>query len=171
MAQMKDILRDLRNERDAKQSTIAIDLSISRGTYSSYENGITPPTETCIRIAEYFGVSLEYLLGLSNERRPAGGKLAAALAGLAGLAGKNAPTASEILAVIEAATDYYHQGAPCGDLPLQALRGFLSGLGSALEAAGKGDAPALLAAANAATVAALEVTKMPPALYESKYKK
>lgn len=167
MAQMKDVLRSLRDERDAKQSTIAKELAISRGTYSSYENGITPPTETCIRLAQYFSVSLEYLLGLSSERRPASGKLNAAFAQLALLTARKSLTASDILSVLEAASNYYQQGAPCGDIPLQALSGFLSGLQAALEAAARRDMPATLEAVNSATIAALEVAKMPMALYET----
>ena len=66
MPQIKDILRTLRNERDAKQSTVANDIGLAQGTYSSYENGITPPTENCIKIAKYFDVSVDYLLGLTN---------------------------------------------------------------------------------------------------------
>ena len=35
MPQIKDILRALRSERDAKQSTVANDIGLAQGTYSS----------------------------------------------------------------------------------------------------------------------------------------
>ncbi len=168
MGQMRDVLRKLRSEREEKQSTVADALLISRGTYSSYENGITPPTEVCIKLADYFDVSLEYLLGLSNERKPAGGRLAAAFSSLAKLAGDAAPTANDMAGLLEAAARYYQKGACCGDLPLHALKGFHVGLCAALAAAVQEDSPALLDSVNAAAVAALDITKMPAVFYESK---
>ncbi|MEG2469481.1 MAG: helix-turn-helix transcriptional regulator [Comamonas sp.] len=168
MAQMKDTLRKLRSEKDAKQSTIADALGIAQGTYSSYENGITPPTETCIRIAEYYGVSLEYLLGLSNERCLSGGNFASRFGELHKLAGDHALTSSDVDELLSAAVSYYQNGAPCGDWPLLALRGFFDGLCTAMNAAVAGNSPRLIDGASAATIAALDVTKMPTKFYETK---
>ena len=170
MMQMKDVLRELRSERDAKQSTIADELSISRGTYSSYENGITPPTETCIRIADYFGVSLEYLLGLSNERRPSSGKMAKLFMDLYRIAGANAPTATDLISVLEAADVYYQKGAPCGDVPLIVLNRFLDSLRGTLSAASAGNIPALLDSTNAAIVSVLDLNQMTVALCDTQNK-
>lgn len=51
---------------------------------------------------------------------------------------------------------------------MRALRGFGEGLRYTLNAAIDGDIPALIDKANAATVAALEVTKMPAVFLEGK---
>lgn len=164
---LKERLRMLRSESDAKQDEVAKALNISRASYSSYENGITPPMQTCIDLAKHFDVSLDYLLGLTKERKPAGGLLSSLLDILAQCVGEVAPTATDFAALVDAAIKYYRRGAPCGDTPLVALLGFITGLRSALVAAASGDGPALIDGANAAAVAALEVTKMPAALYES----
>lgn len=168
MKTMKEVLRALRSEKGEKQDTVAKDLMLARGTYSSYENGITPPTEVCIRLAEYYNVSLEYLLGLTNERRPGGGKLADAYISLGKLAGDTAPTSAEAIALIEALIRYYKQGAPCGDAPLTALNGFTRHMAAALDAVTKGDGPAMLDQTNAAAIAALDITKLPALFYQDK---
>jgi transcriptional regulator with XRE-family HTH domain len=64
-------LRDLREDRDENQSTVAKHLGYSQQTYSRYENGITEPSlETLINIANYFNTSIDYLLGLTDEPKP-----------------------------------------------------------------------------------------------------
>jgi transcriptional regulator with XRE-family HTH domain len=40
----------------------------SSGTISGWKKGVMPKTETVIRIAKYFEVTTDYLLGLSNSR-------------------------------------------------------------------------------------------------------
>ena len=168
MPQIKDILRALRSERDAKQSTVANDIGLAQGTYSSYENGITPPTENCIKIAKYFDVSVDYLLGLTNERKPTRGTLEASINALARLAGDTTPTSSSVLALLDAAVVYYRKGAPCGDIPMKAFNDFIQGLQDAMLAAARNDDAALIDSANAATVAALEIAKMPALYYRKK---
>lgn len=168
MEVIKERLRLLRDAKDMKQEEIAQQLNVSRASYSSYENGITPPTSVCIKLAQVYNVSVDYLLGLSNEQKPAGGRLGMAFATLSKLAGDAAPTASDVAAILEAATQYYQKGACCGDLPLLALKGFQAGLCAALAAASQGDSPALLDSVNAAAVAALDITKMPALFYQSK---
>lgn len=163
---IRDRLRTLRKEIKLNQEDIANAIHVARGTYASYENGVTPPTTICIKLSQYFSVSIDYLLGLSNERKPASGTLPAHFAELARLAETAALTATDIDAVLTAAAQYYRNGAPCGNIPLDALRGFLDGLRKALDAAARRDAAATLEAVNAATVSALSVTKMPMALYE-----
>lgn len=168
MPQIKDIIRTLRNERDAKQSTVANDIGLAQGTYSSYENGITPPTENCIKIAKYFDVSVDYLLGLTNERKPIHGTLEASINALAKLAGNKTPLSSSVLALLDAAMLYYKKGAPCGDIPLVAFNGFIKGLRNAMLAAARNDDAALIDSTNAASVAALEIAKMPALYYKNK---
>lgn len=64
-------LRDLREDSDLTQRTLAEHLHIRQSTYSQYENGQRQmPLETLVALAEYFDTSTDYLLGLTDEREP-----------------------------------------------------------------------------------------------------
>ena len=55
--------RNIREQKKIKQHDVANALGISRTAYSNYENGKrNPDIETLKRIAEYFNVSIDYLL-------------------------------------------------------------------------------------------------------------
>lgn len=159
-------LRALRDKQ--LQTTVAQETGISRSSLSQYENGMRPPLDALISLANYYHVSLDYLAGLSNEKKSVGGQLGNAFSALAEAAGDAAPTATEINDLLDATLRYYTKGAPCGDIPMQALRGFTEGLRSALCAATAGETPALIDNANAAVVSALEITKMPAAFLNQK---
>lgn len=63
-----DILRQrligLRQKEGLLQRDVADQLHIDRSTYSYYERGKTnPPLDILIKLADYFGVSLDYLAG------------------------------------------------------------------------------------------------------------
>lgn len=63
MKQFGDLLRDLRESRDLKQSDVAKDLFISNKVLSSYERNVAfPSLETFKKICEYYNVSADYLL-------------------------------------------------------------------------------------------------------------
>jgi len=60
-------LRDLRLQKGLKQSEIAEKLNISFKTLSAYETGRAQPSMDMLeRIAAFFNVSVDYLLGLSD---------------------------------------------------------------------------------------------------------
>ena len=62
-------LRDLREDRDLKQKQIADYLHIKQNTYSQYENGQRQlPIDVLIKLAKYYNVSTDYILGLSEEK-------------------------------------------------------------------------------------------------------
>ncbi|MBO5059875.1 MAG: helix-turn-helix transcriptional regulator [Clostridia bacterium] len=62
-------LKDLREDNDLKQKEIAEYLHIKQNTYSQYENGQRQlPIDMLIKIAKYYNVSTDYILGLSNEK-------------------------------------------------------------------------------------------------------
>lgn len=168
MLPVGDRLRYLRTRMDINQAEAAQRLGMPTATYSSYENGVSPKLETLVTLSTFYGVSSDYLLGLSNETKPASGELGIYIAQLMDAAGESAPTSSELAALMKEAIRYYRRGAPCGDIPMRALRGFGEGLRYTLNAAIDGDIPALIDKANAATVAALEVTKMPAVFLEGK---
>lgn len=60
-------LRKLRFTVGMNQEQTALALSINRSTYAYYETGRTrPPLESLVKIARYYHVSLEYLLGVEH---------------------------------------------------------------------------------------------------------
>jgi len=70
---MKELerLRDLREDRDLKQKDLAAYLNCSQVSYSYYEIGKRDiPIATLIRLAEFYNCSVDYLLGLTDERNP-----------------------------------------------------------------------------------------------------
>jgi len=68
---MYERIRNLREDKDMKQSEIARFLNCTQACYSNYENGKRDiPTETLIMLADFYNVSVDYLLGRTNEKRP-----------------------------------------------------------------------------------------------------
>lgn len=64
-------IRNIREDRDIRQRQIAEYLNVSQNTYSQYENGvISLSAETAVRLAEFYGTSVDYLLGLTDEKKP-----------------------------------------------------------------------------------------------------
>ena len=64
-------LRELREDRDVTQKELADILHIRQNTYSQYENGQRQlPLDVLIALARYYKTSADYLLGLTDERRP-----------------------------------------------------------------------------------------------------
>lgn len=62
-------LRDLREDADMTQTQVAKCLQMSQTGYSKYETGENDiPTQVLIKLAELYGTSTDYLLGLSDER-------------------------------------------------------------------------------------------------------
>lgn len=63
-------LKELREERRLSQDGLALKLNVSQSTISAYEVGDrTPDLETLIAIAQFFGVSLDYLAGQSDLKQ------------------------------------------------------------------------------------------------------
>ena len=64
-------LKEERQEKGYSQRTMAEMLQISQGTYKGYElvgekNGREPSIDMIRRLAQFFEVSTDYLLGLEN---------------------------------------------------------------------------------------------------------
>ena len=161
-------LRQLREERDEKQATVAQALGISRATLSTYENGLTPSIDNAIALAKHFGVSLDYILGLSTERNTGTSSLATQFIAMRQLSEESAPTAADLTALVDAALIYLSNGSPCGTGPMTAWRDFMRNLAACLSSASAGNVAQVIDRANAAVIAALEVTKMPAAMLEKK---
>ena len=61
-------IRDLREDRDLKQRHVAEVLNCSQQVYSNYELGQRDiPTDILIKLADFYNVSTDYLLGLTNN--------------------------------------------------------------------------------------------------------
>ena len=68
---MKLRLRDLREDADLKQKTVAADLLCDQSLYSKYERGERElPLRLAEQLADYFGTSVDYLLGRTDVREP-----------------------------------------------------------------------------------------------------
>ena len=62
-------LKELRIEKGASQTVIAETLGVLRQQYARYENGEREiPLHHAVTLAQFYGVSLDYLAGLSNVR-------------------------------------------------------------------------------------------------------
>lgn len=61
-------IRDLREDRDLTQKKMGEILSCSQRVYSNYERGdLDIPTEILIRLADYYDVSVDYILGRTDN--------------------------------------------------------------------------------------------------------
>ena len=64
-------LRYLRENADMTQKALGEYLHISQRAYAHYENGTRDiPVEMLIRLASYYHTSIDYIVGLSDERSP-----------------------------------------------------------------------------------------------------
>ena len=62
-------LLELRKERNLKQEDLAILLGMTRQGYSYYEKGLrAPDPATLQKLSQYFGVSIDYILGNTDVR-------------------------------------------------------------------------------------------------------
>ncbi|MDO4333242.1 MAG: helix-turn-helix transcriptional regulator [Eubacteriales bacterium] len=63
-------IRNLREDADLTQNELSKSLNISQRAYSHYENGTRDiPTEILIAIADFYDVSIDYLLERSDNKR------------------------------------------------------------------------------------------------------
>lgn len=64
-------LQDLRNSKKLSRKSIAQQLNIHESTYGKYELGKrAPDNETIIKLADFFEVSTDYLLGNTDDPTP-----------------------------------------------------------------------------------------------------
>ena len=67
MMQYKN-LRGIREDRDIRQKEVAAYLNVSQNTYSQYETGVISLTaEVLVKLADYYCVSIDYLLDRTNN--------------------------------------------------------------------------------------------------------
>ena len=64
-------LKEIREDKDYKQSDIAKVLNTTQQQYSKYELGLQViPDERLVKLAKFYNTSVDYLIGLTNERKP-----------------------------------------------------------------------------------------------------
>lgn len=60
-------LKELRQENKIGQEKLAEEIGVSKGVISLWENGLREPTmHSLIALSRYFGVSIDYLVGLEH---------------------------------------------------------------------------------------------------------
>ena len=65
MKKYYDIIRELREDNDLKQSDVAKILNTTQQVYSRYEKGINEmPIRHIITLCKFYNVSADYILGL-----------------------------------------------------------------------------------------------------------
>ena len=69
MDKFAQLIKELRNEKKQTQKDMAELLGIKLRAYQYYESGTHyPEVPNLIKLADYFGVSTDYLLGRSDSR-------------------------------------------------------------------------------------------------------
>ncbi|HBE09016.1 MAG: helix-turn-helix transcriptional regulator [Eubacterium sp.] len=64
-------VKGLREDADMNQTDFARILGMSQTGYSKYETGENDiPTAILIELADYYDTSVDYILGLTNEKKP-----------------------------------------------------------------------------------------------------
>ena len=64
-------IRDLREDADLTQKQIAAHLLCDQSLYSKYEREERPlPLELAVKLAQFYGTSVDYLVGQTNCRKP-----------------------------------------------------------------------------------------------------
>ena len=64
-------IKSLREDNDLKQREIAFFLGVSQNTYSQYETGVIAFTDqVLIRLADFYGVSVDYLMDRTDVKEP-----------------------------------------------------------------------------------------------------
>lgn len=71
MTELGRRLAALREEKGLTQKKLAELLNMSNGTISNYENGVhAPDPHTLCKLADFYAVTTDYLLGRTNYRYP-----------------------------------------------------------------------------------------------------
>ena len=69
MAKLPERLLALRQERDLSQKGLVKEMGLALNTYVRYERGEREPTASVlVQIADFYDVTLDYLVGRSDER-------------------------------------------------------------------------------------------------------
>ena len=66
---MQNNLRKLRKEKGLSQIAVQMQTGIEQALISKYENvERVPPTETLMQLADFYGVSMDYIMGRTDRK-------------------------------------------------------------------------------------------------------
>lgn len=66
---MQNNLRKLRKEKGLSQIAVQMQTGIEQALISKYESGErVPPTETLMQLADFYGVSMDYIMGRTDRK-------------------------------------------------------------------------------------------------------
>ena len=66
---MQNNLRKLRKEKGLSQIAVQMQTGIEQALISKYENGErVPPTQTLMQLADFYGVSMDYIMGRTDRK-------------------------------------------------------------------------------------------------------
>jgi len=69
MSKQANRIKELRDEKNMTQIRLSIELNVSQETVSAYEIGKHyPSVKSLLRMSELFGVSMDYIMGMSPVR-------------------------------------------------------------------------------------------------------
>lgn len=70
MMEKYERIRDLREDNDLTQEKVGRSINVPQRTYAYYESGqrMIPPRVLCA-LAEFYDVSVDYILGLTDEKK------------------------------------------------------------------------------------------------------
>jgi len=95
-------LKQLRKAKQVSQDAVSKEIGITKSAYSYYETGRnTPSVEVLIKMAHYYGVTTDYLLGQSEKPDGRGNYRQAALSKLGDVSKLSEDDLDEINAIIE----------------------------------------------------------------------
>ena len=64
-------IRGLREDNDLTQTQVADIIHVGQKTYSDYEReNLRIPVESLIKLAKYYDVDMNYICGVTNQKRP-----------------------------------------------------------------------------------------------------
>lgn len=69
MEKFAEILKDIIIDKNLNDSDIAKESGVSATQIGKYKKGVIPTLDVAIRLASYFGCSLDYLFGINDERK------------------------------------------------------------------------------------------------------
>ena len=71
MAERYERIRNLREDADLTQAEVGMQINVPQRTYAYYESGerMIPP-QVLVALAQFYRVSVDYLLGLTDQKKP-----------------------------------------------------------------------------------------------------
>ena len=69
-----DKLKRLCDERGISTYKACTDIGLNRAAVAKWKNGSVPSGTTAAKLADYFGVTTDYLLGKENKKAPTNGE-------------------------------------------------------------------------------------------------